>query len=481
VTQTRPEASSEARRHPQHPPPAGYAQAPGQARPNPRGRPAQAPAGQAPAAWEQDQRQWAREYHWDGPGTGEVVTPDPGYAGYAGYTGGQPGWPAQSRSGPTTWAPESSWSAAQDEEDYAGPPPRHLLRARPRQRASWREDLVTGFCGAILGLGLVVEGWSALNLPPTTQFLSPWHIVLGVGFLATAAWIATRHQVRRAWSLAAVPPGYGLGLVGIAIALLALGGDAAWHAAVGTGSGVVRITEPFRLMLFLGAGLLVTSGYRAAWAGPSPARGLSLRAFTPILLPMIMATTLVSFSFQFASPYVAWRRPGFEQFAINTPEWTVVAIAALFTVLVTNLVFLAPMLLTLRRWQPPFGAVTITFGAVGVLNSLLTEMALAGVVAAALAGGLAADLVVNRWPPGPDHPGHLRLVAVAAPLAYWLAYFAVLAAGYHQSWHPSLWLGALVMAVLSGYVLAVLMQPTPIPATAWAEADRPEEGAGRRR
>jgi hypothetical protein len=379
--------------------------------------------------------------------------------------------------GPTTWADETGWAGGPaasgdwDEDEYAGPPPRHLVRARPKQRASWREDLVTGYCGAILGLGLVVEGWGTLNLPATSTFLSPWHVLLGVGFVATALWLGTRHQLRRAWSLAAIPPGYGLGLVGVALALLALAGDAAWHAASGPVVGMVRIMAPFRLLLLLGTGLLVTSGYRAAWAGPSRARGLSLRAFGPILLPLIVATTLGCFAFQYANPYVAWKRPVFGQFPLGTPEWTAVAISSLFTILATNLLLLAPVLLTLRRWQPPFGAVTILFGAAGLLSSALTEMALVGVVGAAVAGGLTADLVIRRWPPGPEHPGHLRLVAMATPVAYWLSYFMVMAVAYRQSWPTSMVVGGLSLAVLSGYVLAVLMQPAVAPIEAWDDAD----------
>jgi hypothetical protein len=73
------------------------------------------------------------------------------------------------------------------------------------------------------------------------------------------------------------------------------------------------------------------------------------------------------------------------------------------------------------------------------------------------------------------------VAGVVTPLAFWLTYFAVLAAGYHQVWHPALWLGALAMAMLSGYVLAVLMQPAPVPASAWNEPGRNDEGADRPR
>jgi hypothetical protein len=355
-----------------------------------------------------------------------------------------------------------------DEDEIDAAPPRHLVSGGARRRASWREDLVTGICGGVLVLGVTLDGWSHFHGGGDNQpVMSRWHLLMYAGFAATALWLLTLHQVRRAWRLAVVPPGYRAGLAGVGLAIVAVAGDAVWQSVMGAGLGVTRLTGPFRLLLLLGAAILVSSGYRAAWGGPSPARGLSLRAFSPILLSLIWVTTILGFLFQYASPYVAWDRPGFDGFRYGSPEWDLVAISALFTVLVTNLIFVAPVMLTLRRWSPPFGTVTIMFGTVGLLNAGMTGFSLAGTVAAALAGGLAADVAINRWPPSPAHPKRLRAVAVATSVTYWAAYFAVLAVGYGRAWQPGLWVGSIALAALSGWILAVLMQPAPVPAAAW--------------
>jgi hypothetical protein len=355
----------------------------------------------------------------------------------------------------------------------SGEIPRHLLKAAALRRTSWREDLVTGLCGAILIAGLFVDGWNHINLLGDSlgPFLTPWHGLLYTGFTATALWLLTRHQIRRAWSRHAIPPGYRLGLAGIALAMTALAGDAAWHTIFGEEQGITRLISPFHLILFLGAAMLATSSYRAAWAGPSPAVGLTLKAFIPILLPLTWATSMVAFFFQYASPLVAWDRPTLNAFPFESPTWDLAAITAIASILFTNLIYTTPVLLTLKRWQPPIGTFTITYALVATLNAALTELALAGVIAAALAAGLAVDLAIHHLTPTPNNPRAHRLVAITTPLVYWPTYFIILATLYHQTWHPTLWLGAIVWSTLSSYTLALVMHPTPPPPTAWPDLD----------
>jgi hypothetical protein len=349
--------------------------------------------------------------------------------------------------------------------------PRHLAGAPRSRRASWREDLVTGWCSLLLVLGLYLDGWNHIN-PAENQvedgpFLTPWHAVLYAGFAATAAWILTRHQRRGAWSLRAVPPGYRLALVGVGLAMVAVAGDAVWHTLYGEADGLARLISPFHLALLTGAALLVSSPLRAAWSGPTSARVPGLRAFWPVLLSTTLVVAMTAFFFQYVSPVVAWRRPGLATLPAGSPFAETVQVYELLGLLVHNLLFVAPVLLLLLRWQTPLGSFTVMAGSVALLLATQTELGLVGLVGAAVLGGAAADVAVRELRPSPQRRGAARAVAVIAPAVYWTAHFALLRVGYGVSWELEMWLGSVVWASLSGLTLALLMWPPAVPLTAW--------------
>jgi hypothetical protein len=304
--------------------------------------------------------------------------------------------------------------------------------------------MVTGWCSLLLVLGLYLDGWNRISL-----------VVLYAGFVATAAWILTRDQRRGAWSLGAVPPGYRLALVGVALALVAVAGDAVWHILYGPEQGLSRLVSPFHLVLFAGACLLVSSALRAAWSGPSPARVPGLAAFWPVVLSTTLVVAMTAFFFQDVSPLVAWQRP------------ETVQVYELLGLLVHNLFFVAPVLLLLLRWQTPLGTFTVMAGSVALLLVAQTELGLVGLVGAAVLGGAAADVAVRLLRPSPQRRWAARAVAVVAPAVYWTSHFALLRAGYGVGSELGMWLGSVVWASLSGLTLALLMWPPAVPLTAW--------------
>jgi hypothetical protein len=340
--------------------------------------------------------------------------------------------------------------------------PRHL--AAEERRASWREDLVAGWCSALLVLGLYLDGWSHGG---QHGGLSLWHGVLYLGFALTAGWILTRNQRRGAWSLRAVPAGYRLALVGVGLAMVAVAGDTVWHTLFGAGHGLGRLVSPFHLVLFAGACLLVSSALRAAWSGPSPARVPGLRAFWPVVLSATLVVAMTAFFFQQVSPMAAAGRPVAETAQMYE----------LLGLLAQNLLFLAPVLLLLLRWQTPLGTFTVMAGSVAVLLATQTGLGLVGLAGAAVLGGAAADVATKLLRPSPQRRWAARAVAVIAPAVYWTSHFALLGAGYGVSWELEIWLGSVVWACLSGLTLALLMWPPAVPLTAWnrgrAAARRP--------
>src|SRR5215203_1753258 len=335
--------------------------------------------------------------------------------------------------------------------------PRHL--AAEGRRASWWEDLVTGWCSLLLVLGLYLDGWSHGN--GVDGGLTLWHGVLFLGFSVTAAWILTRNQRRGAWSLGAVPAGYRLALVGVGLAMVAVAGDTVWHTLVGGTHGLGRLISPFHLVLFTGACLLVSSALRAAWSGPSPARVPGLRVFWPVLLSTTLVVAMTAFFFQHVSPVAAALLPG------GAPSGETAQVYELLGLLAHNLLFVAPVLLLLLRWQTPLGTFTVMAGSVALLLATQTGLGLVGLAGAAVLGGAAADAAVALLRPSPQRRWAARAVAVIAPAIYWTSHFVLLGAGYGVGWEPEIWLGSVVWACLSGLTLALLMWPPAVPLTAW--------------
>jgi hypothetical protein len=294
---------------------------------------------------------------------------------------------------------------------------------------------------------------------------TPWHGVLAAGLVATAAWILSRDQRRGAWSLRQVPAGLRLALVGIALAMVAVPGDAAWHGLLGPEQGLARLVAPFHLVLFAGACLLIGATLRAAWSGPSSARVPGLAPFWPVLLSATALVAMTAFFFAPVSP-TAWRPvpPGLAagpQLAETLPLYQLLGLLA------HNLLFIAPVLLLLLRWQTPLGTFTVMAGSVALLVATQTSLGLVGLAGAAVLGGAAADVAVSLLRPSPQRRWAARAVAVVAPAVYWTGHFALLRAGYGLTWELDAWVGSVAWASLSGLGLALLMWPPAVPLTAW--------------
>jgi hypothetical protein len=337
--------------------------------------------------------------------------------------------------------------------------------------ATQRDDLVTtALCGWVV-TGMVLDAWAHQNVSQLETFFTPWHAVLYSGFLAVMTWMVARVVVaagpRR--ELAAVPAGYGLGVLGAAIFLLSGIGDGIWHTIFGIERNLEAALSPTHIGLFVGALLVFTTPLRAAWSSDRLGAAPSLRAFLPPLLSLTFAAVLVSFLFFYLSafrdpaatvPFERWARAVAQPFPLRT--WT--RPNGIASVLVTNLILLAPVLLLLRRWRPPFGTATVLFTTVAVLTTATQELAHGELVLAALAGGLAADWTIAWSSRTVSRTGAHRLVATITPVALWTSYFLVLQLTDGIAWPAELWTGSIIFAGLSGLALSLLMEPPPGPA-----------------
>jgi hypothetical protein len=338
-------------------------------------------------------------------------------------------------------------------------------------RTSQRDDLVTtALCGWVVA-GMVLDAWAHQNVSQLETFFTPWHGVLYSGFVAVMAWMIGRVLVatRSRRELAAVPAGYGLGVIGAAIFLVCGVGDGVWHTVFGIERDLEAALSPTHVGLFVGALLVFTTPLRAAWSSDRLPAAPSLGAFLPPLLSLTFATLLVSFLFFYLSAFLdpASTLP-FErsarQIAGPFPVLTYTRPHGVASVLATNLLLVAPVLFLLRRWRPPFGSATLLFTTVAVLTTATQEFAHGELVLAALAGGLAADWTIAWSSRATSRTRAHRLVATITPVALWPSYFLVLQLRDGIAWPAELWTGSIIFAGLSGLALSLLMEPPPGPA-----------------
>ena len=324
-------------------------------------------------------------------------------------------------------------------------------------------------------VGIFVDGWAHNNDKPES-FFTPWHALFYSGFGATAAWmlwIVQRRWADGAAGRAAVPIGYGLGLLGVAV--FAFGGvfDMTWHELFGIEVDLEALLSPSHLVLFCGGLLVVTSPFRAAWSDPNSAAP-SFRQFLPVVLSATLATATVAFFFMPFAPTLSsamTRDPyGFIAFAFgssaDTASWMTeeVQLEGYAAILLTTLIFMGPALLLARRWVLPFGTLTFLFGVVSLLVASIESFFTGFAFASAAIAGLTGDLLYRRLRPTLERPSRLRALAAIVPAVMWLAYFGILAVSSTVGWSVELWSGVCAMTAITGFALALLVAPPPLPA-----------------
>jgi hypothetical protein len=317
-----------------------------------------------------------------------------------------------------------------------------------RQR---RDEIAIAVFGSWMITGLYLDGWAHGAGKPET-FFSPWHGVLYSGFVAALLWFGVEAARRPAGEGAAgsFVPTDRLTTIGLGLFVLGAVGDGVWHEIFGIEIDLEALLSPTHLLLLIGGFLMVTGPVRAAWVDPHE-HASSLRSFLPTVVTLTLATALVSFftlylsAFQGVATY--WR--GTSESARELTQ-----IVGVGSILVTNLILLAPVVFVLRRWRPPPGTFTILFGVVAVSVTGLdgfdrVELAVAGVL-----GGVTADVLVGLgW--------SLRAIAGTVPLVTWSSLFVLVELGPGIAWSAELVAGPVVLAAVSGVLLATIAGPPP--------------------
>jgi hypothetical protein len=325
---------------------------------------------------------------------------------------------------------------------------------REQPTATWRQDMVAAAFAAWLVLGMLLDGRAhkTLGLPANGEsFVSPWHGVLYSGFLALAAWVLhLAESPRTLQDRQRIPTGYGLALLGIPLFLLSGLADMVWHLLFGFEDALEAGMSPPHLGLFVSGILLCTGPLRSAWAAAP--RAPSLRRFLPAAL-----ASVVNWSNTLLTP-LPWGR-------LATPPTeellTALDLMLFGKVLVGNFLIVGATMLVLRRWRPPFGALTLVWSLVGLLAALEDNFQVPALIPALAVAGLGLDLLVRWLAPAPERPGRFLAAGAGAGIILWSAYFAFVALSEGMRWTHQMWSGMILLTGLCGWGLAYLALPAP--------------------
>jgi hypothetical protein len=315
-----------------------------------------------------------------------------------------------------------------------------------------RQDLVTAGLATWLLIGLFVDGWAHTNLDRTLEtFFTPWHALFYSGFTATAGWMAWLVGARRRPAeplLAAIPPGYGAGVVGVGVFAIGGVGDWLWHTFLGIEVSLDALLSPTHLLLFAGTVLIVSAPYRAVTAR-HPGRAITAGELRPALLAAFLVTLVTAFFFMYAwaptsgtmgMPFIPGQDEMFGAFGV-------------LEAIVTTLILMGGAVWLLVRWDLPAGSFTTLFGGVGLMMTGLEAFDPWWGWVAPLVAGVAFDLMAA----GTRSVGRLRLAGGVVPLV--LSGTAALLfqiAGPGTPWPPEVWGGMILFSGLAGAGLTTL-------------------------
>jgi hypothetical protein len=144
---------------------------------------------------------------------------------------------------------------------------------------------------------------------------------------------------------------------------------------------------------------------------------------------------------------------------------------AVTSVLISTAIYTGLVLLMIRRWRLPFGAITVLFA----VNDALMVWLYVGQniefmwVAAFALSGLLVDILIWRLQPSADNLLAVRVVAAALPFVTTLLSLGVVhwmgeaRSGLGLWWEIHMWLGVPILAALAGLLLSFVAFPPAIP------------------
>jgi hypothetical protein len=378
--------------------------------------------------------------------------------------------------------------------DMARSAPGAIRGARPL--TEWRDDLITMALAVWPITAMFFDGLGHNNRTGQESFFSISHLFLYAGATVTGlwlTWVVIKHQlaagvdVRRLMiDFAAIPVGYGVALIGLGVLTIAGPADLIWHEIYGFEVGVDAIYSPPHLALFFGTLLVTSTGIRSMWAKADIAP--DLKTFAPVILSAALFIGVSGFITMYLSAFMTNVTPttdfwndlanfndvrsdqsidvnsGLATYGDDAWPYNYYSVShGIASMIVTGLILLGPTLLIMRRWRVPFGAFTLIYTAFGLHVNIMSEYRDIVLIVPLILAGLSADLLQQRLgmqrKDGRISLGGIRVAGTAIGAVLWLSYFGVLALHKGIGWNPEIWVGALMVGIMSAFGLAFLIAP----------------------
>ena len=130
---------------------------------------------------------------------------------------------------------------------------------------------------------------------------------------------------------------------------------------------------------------------------------------------------------------------------------------AIASILIQSALLVGTLLLLVRRWTLPFGAVTLMFTLNGLLVSVFNDQYILALPM--LGAGLIVDILLRLLRPSAERRDRFLLFAFLVPVVLYALYFLVLQMTKGIDWTIHLWLGSIFMAGVIGLFLGFLTAP----------------------
>ena len=365
-----------------------------------------------------------------------------------------------------------------------------------RPLTEWRDDLITMLLAIWPITAMFFDGLGHNNRTGQESFFSISHLFVYSGATVTAlwvTWVVVKYQLAAGVEVkklmidfAAIPVGYGVALIGLGILTLAGPADLIWHEIYGFEVGVDAIYSPPHLALFFGVLLVTSTGIRSMWAKPDIAP--DLKTFAPVILSAALFIGVSGFITMYLSAFMTnvtpttdfWNDLGnFNDVRSNQAIDVNSGLAAygddawpynyysvshgIASMIVTGLILLGPTLLIMRRWRVPLGAFTLIYTAFGLHVNIMSEYRDIVLIIPLILAGISADLLQQRLgvqrKDGRVSLGGIRVAGPVIGAVLWLSYFAVLALHAGIGWPATIWVGALMVGIMTAFGVAFLIAP----------------------